>query len=88
MRILCSAKDSHIFLTKKNSVFVILMFEILTKRYLTTSLVLNNWAQVATLHMADIRYTISQLQTLTLLLSSLGATLSLESFALVSTELS
>ena len=31
MRILCSAKDSHIFSTKNNSVFVILMFEILTK---------------------------------------------------------
>ena len=45
MRILCSAKDSHIFSTKNNSVFVILMFEILTKRYVTTSLVLNNWAQ-------------------------------------------
>ena len=44
MRILCTAKDSHIFLTKNNSVFVILMFEILTKRLLTTSLVLNNWA--------------------------------------------
>ena len=32
VRILCSAKDSHIFSTKNNSVFVILMFEILTKR--------------------------------------------------------
>ena len=31
VRILCSAKDSHIFSTKNNSVFVILMFEILTK---------------------------------------------------------
>ena len=29
---MCSAKDSHIFSTKNNSVFVILMFEILTKR--------------------------------------------------------
>ena len=46
MRILCTAKDSQIFSTKNNSVYVILMFEILTKRYLTTSLVLNNWAQV------------------------------------------
>ena len=46
MRILISAKDSHIFSTKNNSVFVILMFEILTKRKLTTSLVLNNWVQV------------------------------------------
>ena len=45
MRILCSAKDSHIFSTKNDSVFVILMFEILTKRLLTTSLVLNNWPQ-------------------------------------------
>ena len=27
MRILCSAKDSHIFSTKNDSVFVILMFE-------------------------------------------------------------
>ena len=44
MRILCTAKDSHIFSIKNNSVFVILMFEILTKRLLTTSLVLNNWA--------------------------------------------
>ena len=32
VRILCSAKDSHIFFNKNNSVFVILMFEILTKR--------------------------------------------------------
>ena len=47
VRILCSAKDSHIFSTKNNSVFVILTFEILTKRYLTTSLVLNNWAHIA-----------------------------------------
>ena len=30
--IVSSAKDSHIFSTKNNSVFVILMFEILTKR--------------------------------------------------------
>ena len=44
MRILCSAKDSHIFSTKNSSVFVILMFEILTKPLLTTSLILNNWA--------------------------------------------
>ena len=47
MRILCTAKDSHIFSTKNNSVFVIFMFEILTKRYLTTPLVLNNWALYA-----------------------------------------
>ena len=46
MRILCTAKDSHIFSTKNDSVFVILMFEILTKRKLTKSLVLNNWAQI------------------------------------------
>ena len=32
VRILCSAKDSHIFSTKNNSVFVILPFEILTNR--------------------------------------------------------
>ena len=32
VRILCSAKDSHIFSTKNNSVFVIFMFEILTSR--------------------------------------------------------
>ena len=32
LRILCSAKDSHFFFNKNNSVFVILMFEILTKR--------------------------------------------------------
>ena len=41
------AKDSHIFSTKNNSVFVIFMFEILTNRYLTTLLILNNWALVA-----------------------------------------
>ena len=29
MRILCLAKDSHIFSTKNNSIFVIFMFEIL-----------------------------------------------------------
>ena len=46
MRILCNAKDSHIFSTKNNSVVVIFMFEILTDCYLTTSLILNNWAQV------------------------------------------
>ena len=34
MRILCSAKDSHIFSTKNDSVFVILMFEILMKQQL------------------------------------------------------
>ena len=32
VRILCTAKDSHIFSTKNNSVFVILTFEILKKR--------------------------------------------------------
>ena len=32
------AKDSHIYSTKKNRVFVIITFEILTKRLLTTSL--------------------------------------------------
>ena len=32
VRIFCSAKDSHIFSTKNNSVFVIFMFENLTKR--------------------------------------------------------
>ena len=32
VRILCNAKDSHILSTKNNSVFVIFMFEILTKR--------------------------------------------------------
>ena len=40
MRILCNAKDFHILSTKNNSVFVIFMFEILTR-----SLILNNWAQ-------------------------------------------
>ena len=46
MRILCIAKDSHILSAKNNSVFVIFMFEILTNRSLTMSLILNNWAQV------------------------------------------
>ena len=32
VRIFCAAKDSHIFLTKNNSVFVIFTFENLTKR--------------------------------------------------------
>ena len=32
VRILCNAKDSHIFLTKNHIVFVIFMFEILTNR--------------------------------------------------------
>ena len=40
------AKDSHILSTKNNSVYVILPFEILTNRLLTTSLILNNWLQV------------------------------------------
>ena len=44
MRSFCSAKASHIFQQKNNGVFQILTFEILTKRYLTTSLVLNNRA--------------------------------------------
>ena len=39
----CNAKDSHIFSTKNNNVFVRLPFEILTNRKLTTSLILNNW---------------------------------------------
>ena len=43
MRILCDAKDSHILSKKSNCVFVIFMFEILTNRQLTTSLILNNW---------------------------------------------
>ena len=42
MRIFCTAKDSHIFSTKNNSVFVIFTFENLTKRKLTTSLISNN----------------------------------------------
>ena len=40
-----NAKDSQILSTKNNSVFVILPFEILKKRYLTMLLILNNWAQ-------------------------------------------
>ena len=32
VRIFCTAKDSHIFPTKNNSIFVIFMFSILTKR--------------------------------------------------------
>ena len=35
MRIFCTAKVSHIFSTKYNSVFVILTFENLTKRFKT-----------------------------------------------------
>ena len=46
MRIFCTAKDSHIFSTKNNSVFVIFTFENLTKHKLTTSLILNNWPLV------------------------------------------
>ena len=45
MKILCIAKDSHILLTKNNSVFVILMFEIVTNRLLTMSLIFN-WAHM------------------------------------------
>ena len=45
MRIICNAKDSHI-LSTKNNVFVILPFEILTNRDLTTSLILNNCTQI------------------------------------------
>ena len=42
------AKLLMFFSTKKNiSIFEILSFEILTKRQLTTSLVLNNWAQIS-----------------------------------------
>ena len=37
------------FFNKNIGVFKILMFEVLTKRSLTTSLVLNNWAQHAEL---------------------------------------
>ena len=43
MRILCHAKDSHIFSTKNNSIFLILPFEILTS--LTNDLV--NFKQLA-----------------------------------------
>ena len=32
VRILCTAKDSHIFSTKNNSEFAVFKFEILTKR--------------------------------------------------------
>ena len=39
------AKASHIFSTKNIGIFQILKYEILTKRQLTTSLVLNNQAQ-------------------------------------------
>ena len=46
MRIFCTAKDSHIFSTKNNSVFVIFTFENLTKRSLTMSLISNNRPQV------------------------------------------
>ena len=42
----CTAKASHIFSTKQIGIFGILTFEILTSRSLTTSLVLNNRAQV------------------------------------------
>ena len=46
-RSFCTAKASHIFSTKNIGKFKILTFEILTKRYLTTSLVLNNRALFA-----------------------------------------
>ena len=46
MREACTAKASHIFSTQNNGVFWILTFEFLTKRELTTSLVLNNRALV------------------------------------------
>ena len=39
-----NAKDSYIFSTKNNSVFVIFMLEILMNRSLTMLLILNNWA--------------------------------------------
>ena len=41
MRIFRNAKDSHIFSTKNNSVFVIFKFKILTKHLLTRSLISN-----------------------------------------------
>ena len=43
------AKDSHIFSTKNNNVFVTLPFEILKNRLLMTSLILNNWPLVGKL---------------------------------------
>ena len=53
--------DSHFFPTKYNSVFVIFVFENLTKRLLTTSLISKNWPLVisdvsfsATVHQFDI----------------------------------
>ena len=46
-RSFCIAKASHIFSTKNIGTFHILTFEILTKRSLTTSLVLNNHVQIA-----------------------------------------
>ena len=46
-RSFCTAKASHIFSTKNIGEFKILTFEILTKRSLTTSLVLNNRALFA-----------------------------------------
>ena len=42
-----AAKASHIFFNKNIGIFEILTFEILTSHKLTTSLVLNNWAQTA-----------------------------------------
>ena len=42
MRIFCTAKDSHIFSTKNNSVFVIFTVKSLTKHLLTMSLISNN----------------------------------------------
>ena len=49
MRIFSIAKDSHIFPTKNNSVFVIhvFTFKILTKCELTLSLISNNRAQLS-----------------------------------------
>ena len=45
-RSFCIAKASYIFSTKSIGLLQILTFEILTKRYLTTSLVLNDRALV------------------------------------------
>ena len=60
------AKDSHILSTKNNSVFVIIMFEILTNHYLKMSLIFNNWALVSWYFMS--LYQFLDFQVVTLLL--------------------
>ena len=47
VRIICTAKDSHIFSAKNNSVFIMFTFKVLTKYYITTLLISKNWPLIA-----------------------------------------